>query len=103
MPMKRKSAAAQQRQVDAWTHPIGTPVAVRRDSGTVLETVTTSPAWLLGGHTAVIMVDGISGAYLLERVRVREPRPVVTAEIAAEDARDGERDERVVAGRAGRE
>lgn len=68
-----------QRDADAWnaTHPIGTLVTVRKDSGEVLETRTRSEAWTLGaschgpGHTAVVMVDGIAGGYMLDRVKPR--------------------------------
>ncbi len=49
--------------------PVGIAVSVRRDDGSVLWTTTRSEAWILGGHTPVIMVKGISGAYLLERVK----------------------------------
>jgi hypothetical protein len=62
----------QQALCDAWTHGEGTPVTVRKDGGAEVETTTRSGAWMLGGHTAVIMLDGISGCYSLERVTVRE-------------------------------
>jgi hypothetical protein len=63
--------ARQRRFVERWTYPVGTPVLARRDDGSTIDTRTTSEAWLLGGHTAVIMLDGISGCYALERVAVR--------------------------------
>jgi len=50
-------------------NPIGTRVLVTLDAGSVLRTRTKSAAWMLGGHTAVIKVDGIAGGYLLNRVR----------------------------------
>jgi hypothetical protein len=59
-----------------WTHPIGALVDVTRDNGHVERTKTRSMPWWLGasnggtGHTPVIMLDGISGGYLLTRVRV---------------------------------
>lgn len=55
--------------VDAWNEkcPVGTPVTVRRDDKSTLETVTRSEAWDLCG-TPVVMVKGISGGYALERV-----------------------------------
>lgn len=61
----------QQAMVDAWTHPEGTPVIFRKDDGSIVETKTRSGAWMLGGHSAVVMLDGISGCYSLERVTVR--------------------------------
>ena len=58
--------------VDNWnsSNPSGTPVEMRKDTGELVKTVTRSEAWLLGGHTAVVMVDGVSGGYLLNRMRV---------------------------------
>ena len=50
-------------------YPVGTEVVVKRDSGEKLRTKTRSAAWMLSGHTPVIMVEGISGAYALDRVR----------------------------------
>jgi hypothetical protein len=65
--MKRGTIAA----VNRWNknHPPETPVVLTKDDGSEVETKTRSGAWLLGGHTAVVMVEGISGCYLLERVR----------------------------------
>jgi hypothetical protein len=60
---------AAQRAVDAWIHPIGTPVRVRKDDGSFVETRTRSMAEMLGGHSAVIWLEGISGCYLLDRVK----------------------------------
>ncbi len=59
-----------EREVALWNRlfPIGTPVKVRRDDGSELATKTRSEAWVLGGHTAVVKVDGFTGGYLLERV-----------------------------------
>lgn len=48
--------------------PVGAVVMVRLDDGTVKNTVTRSPAWLMGGHSAVILLEGISGGYSLSRV-----------------------------------
>jgi len=56
-------------QVRNWKHPIGTHVTVHRDNGGVLHTVTRSDPWVMEGHSAVIMVKGISGGYALERVK----------------------------------
>jgi hypothetical protein len=68
---RRPSAAAAQRQADAWAHPVGTPVVVRRDDGSKFETTTRSMPWVLGHGATVILVDGISGGYSLDRVSVR--------------------------------
>lgn len=68
---KRPSLAKLQASCDAWNsaHPVGTAVIVTRDMGEEQPTKTRSTAYVLSGHTAVIFVDGISGCYLLERVR----------------------------------
>jgi hypothetical protein len=39
------------------------------DSGEIRETRTRSEAQVLGGHSAVVWLEGISGCYLLDRVR----------------------------------
>lgn len=59
--------------VDRWNklHLVGAEVTVTKDDGSKLDTVTRSEAWVLGGHTAVIMVVGISGGYALTRVARR--------------------------------
>ncbi len=53
-------------------HPVGTPVVVTRDDGSKLETVTRSVAWRICDHASV-MVVGISGGYLLDRVQAVTP------------------------------
>ncbi|MDQ3562705.1 MAG: hypothetical protein M3436_00720 [Pseudomonadota bacterium] len=57
--------------VEEWnaTYPVATRVIVTLDSGKGMDTKTRSEAWLLGGHTAVVMVDGIVGGYNLKRCR----------------------------------
>lgn len=52
--------------------PEGTEVSVRRDNGETLITITLSKPWMLGGHTPVVVVEGISGCFTLDRI---EPRP----------------------------
>jgi hypothetical protein len=73
----RDTTAKRRQQVEAWNaaHKIGDPVYVTLDSGQIKETVTTSEAQMLSGHTAVIWLEGISGCYILSRVR---PRPDVS-------------------------
>ncbi len=63
--------ADQKRLVDQWQDGAeGVRVVVTKDDGTEVVTKTRSKGWLLGGHTAVIMLEGISGGYSLERVRL---------------------------------
>lgn len=58
-------------QVENWNlkHRPGADVIVTKDDGTEVHSKTRSEAHLLGGHTACVMVEGISGFYLLSRVR----------------------------------
>lgn len=67
---RRLSTEALQRACDAWNarYAIGTAVTVVKDGGDVVATTTRTAAYVLGGHSAVIMLEGISGCYLLERV-----------------------------------
>ena len=63
--------------VEAWNkeHQPGLEVIVVKDDQTEERTKTGSEAFMLGecrdypGHTAVIQLKGISGCYMLERVR----------------------------------
>jgi hypothetical protein len=59
-----------QKAVDRWnrTYAIGTPVVVKKDSLEGVRGKTTSEAYVLGGHSAVIHIDTIRGCYALERV-----------------------------------
>lgn len=50
------------------TVPVGSKVIVTLDDESERETTTTSEAWVLGGHTPVVLLDGIAGAYMLSRV-----------------------------------
>jgi hypothetical protein len=69
--MRRPNAAALQKQCDDWNrdNEIGAFVKVKMDSGEIRETRTRSEAQVLGGHSAVVWLEGISGCYLLDRVR----------------------------------
>jgi len=69
----------QRKAFERWTAPIGTPVEVTLDDGKKLRAITHSMPWLLGGETPVILVEGITGGYLLTRVRVIEPEPKTEA------------------------
>jgi hypothetical protein len=66
--------AAQQRLIDAWKHPVGTAVVVTKDDGRYVRTTTRGAPWLMG-DVAVIMLEGISGGYALERVRALRDEP----------------------------
>jgi hypothetical protein len=66
----RKTGAQLQVACDKFNaaHPVGAAVTVDLDGGEKRETVTTSEAQVLSGHSAVIWLKGISGCYLLDRV-----------------------------------
>lgn len=82
---KRGPRINQAEEVRRWNkeHSIGTPVTVEKDLGEIVKTKTRSVAWLLGadgqgvgGHTAVVALEGIAGGYLLSRVRATQTEPV---------------------------
>ena len=65
-----ESASKQQARVNVWNrhNAIGTQVWVRMDDGSLKASKTTSEATMLSGHTAVIMLEGIVGCFMLSRV-----------------------------------
>lgn len=52
------------------THSEGTPVRYypRKGSREFRETTTRSAAWVMGGHSAMVMVEGVSGGVSLDHV-----------------------------------
>jgi len=50
--------------------PVGTNVQVLLDDGQTLHTLTRSVAWEIGYGNAHVKVEGITGGYSLNRVRV---------------------------------
>ncbi|MCK5607582.1 hypothetical protein KAR91_37205 [Candidatus Pacearchaeota archaeon] len=44
---------------------IGIEVDVKKDDGSIDRTRTRSEAWLMGTHTAMIILDGFPGGYML--------------------------------------
>lgn len=67
-----ESNVHQQRHPPLPDWPIGTDVDVRKDDGSIFKTKTRSQPWRLGHGEAVILVEGISGGYALERVTKSE-------------------------------
>lgn len=60
--------------INEWNNnhdPMGTKVEVKLDDGSIMKTTTRSVAWIVGGEP-VVMVEGISGGYLLSRMKVIE-------------------------------
>lgn len=71
--MKPPTTQQLEKQVNDWNaqHPIGTRVMryklihpLREGN----ETQTRSEAWIMGGHSAMVMVEGVSGGVCLESV-----------------------------------
>ena len=60
-----------QKQCDAWNkaNPIGRDVILTKDNGQEFGTRTRTRAFLCDSGYPVIFVDGVSGYYLLDRVR----------------------------------
>ena len=54
--------------------PVGTPVTVSRDNGTLLNTETRSTVYMLDGRTPVVKLFGIVGCYRADRCVVRRAR-----------------------------
>jgi hypothetical protein len=71
MGRKAPNPREEQHRCDVWnrTNKIGSPVPVALDLGRTLDTATRSEAVLLGGHTAVVWLEDVSGAYALDKVR----------------------------------
>jgi hypothetical protein len=63
-----------EQQANKWNdqNKVGIDVLLTDDFGDIHETQTRSEAWTLGGHTAVVMVEGRSGGYLLERIKPKQ-------------------------------
>ena len=56
--------------IDTWNkqHPVGTAVVYKHDDGRNIVSSTRSEAELLGGHTPVVWLTGVSGCYALDKV-----------------------------------
>lgn len=77
-PPNRPSAEELQRQCDRFNahYPTGSEVirfkfTNRSDVGT--PTKTRSEAWVMGGHSAMVMVDGFSGGQSLDCIGTHAP------------------------------
>ena len=67
------NATPAQQQVDKFNedNAIGTPVSYWPGlrEGTGRDSFTTTPAWVMGGHSAMVTVDGYSGGIALSHVK----------------------------------
>lgn len=70
--MKYTTTKQQEQQVFNWNqeNAVGCACKVRTDSGRNIKTHTKSEAYLLGGHTAVVLLENVSGCYMLNRVKI---------------------------------
>ena len=68
---RRRSIAVLHKQLREWNdkHPAGTEVIVTEDDGRQTPTKTRSEAWGLSHGDNVVLLEGRSGGYLLDRVR----------------------------------
>jgi len=69
---KQKSIEELTKQVDEWNAKVnvGDTVNVTLDNKNVITATVTSKAFVMGGHSAMVMIFGMSGAYSLDRVRL---------------------------------
>jgi hypothetical protein len=71
--VKRRTVDQEFEMIKRWNskYPVGTPVTRFKLIHPLAEpqaTKTRSEAWLMGGHTAMVMVEGVSGGVCLESV-----------------------------------
>jgi hypothetical protein len=48
-------------------HKVGELGFLKKDNGQTVPTALNSEAWVLGGHSAVAMFEGVSGCYKIDR------------------------------------
>ena len=53
------------------TYPVGQPIALTEDDGSLTYTQTRSYAWMLGDGEAVVKVTGRTVGHLLSRIKTR--------------------------------
>jgi hypothetical protein len=77
---RSKEPYEQRRKMDSFNRraPLGTLVEVTRDDGRKERRKVRSEAWMLAGHTAVVMLDGIRGGFALERCRILKKEELMT-------------------------
>ena len=77
--VKRPDPDASAKQVEEWNakYPVGTKVRryelVHPRGGNATVTETRSEAWLMGGHSAVVLLKGHAGGHMLDAVEVIPP------------------------------
>jgi hypothetical protein len=70
---QQKQQKKSEHECEIWnrSNPVGTAVSITLDSGEVRKTTTRTEAYVSNAGYAVIFLEGISGYYLLDRVKVR--------------------------------
>jgi hypothetical protein len=70
-----KTIGQLERQVSLWNDDVevGASVYFINDLGKITATRTRSKAWVLGGHSAVVMIEDVTGCVLLDRVQENRP------------------------------
>lgn len=78
--MRGPNKEVEQRKCDAWNaaNPVGTEVTLERDNGQIEHTQTRSAAYVSHSGYAVIFLNKVSGHYILERVKKKQPAAVAT-------------------------
>ncbi|HEV7405210.1 MAG TPA: hypothetical protein VGO11_19860 [Chthoniobacteraceae bacterium] len=83
--LREVKASLEEMLAQRWNEacPAGTAVLYQPVLGDsrLIETVTRSEAWLMGGHSAMVMVKGISGGVSLRHVMVKVPEPASAPEL----------------------
>ena len=72
--MKRVSVNYPRYDLEQWNalNPVGSPCILVMDDGAEIRTRTRSAAWRLGHGQEVVSVEGRSGGYDLDRIRILE-------------------------------
>jgi hypothetical protein len=89
-PRQRVARENAQWMVDIWNaaFPIGAGVVVRKDDGRQVPTKTRGEAWVTDSGDPVVLVEGITGGYLLTRVQPAGPSIDVWNAIQAAAAKE---------------
>lgn len=68
------SALQLNQQVTSWNarYPVGSSVSYRSRSK-LIGTKTTSEAWIMGGHSVMVRLEGVSGAYSIDHLKPGNP------------------------------
>ena len=71
---RQPSALQLNQQVTSWNarYPVGSSVSYRSRSK-LIGTKTTSEAWIMGGHSVMVRLEGVSGAYSIDHLKPGNP------------------------------